>query len=125
VTTDHISPAGAIKPDSPAGQWLQAHGVPPDEFNSYGSRRGNHEVMMRGTFANVRIRNLMLPPDDDGKPRGGRPDPVPAGRASDLHLRCGSELHGSRHAHADLRRRGIRHRLQPRLGSQGARACSA
>jgi aconitate hydratase len=61
VTTDHISPAGAIKPDSPAGQYLLDHGVERKDFNSYGSRRGNHEVMMRGTFANVRLRNLLVP----------------------------------------------------------------
>jgi aconitate hydratase len=61
ITTDHISPAGSIKADSPAGQYLEAHGVPPAEFNSYGARRGNHEVMMRGTFANVRLRNEMAP----------------------------------------------------------------
>ena len=61
VTTDHISPAGAIKPTSPAGTYLQDHNVAVSDFNSYGSRRGNHEVMMRGTFANVRIKNLMLP----------------------------------------------------------------
>jgi aconitate hydratase len=60
ITTDHISPAGAIKPDSPAGHYLVEHGVTRGEFNSYGSRRGNHEVMMRGTFANIRIRNRML-----------------------------------------------------------------
>ena len=66
VTTDHISPAGSIKEASPAGHWLLAHDVPKVDFNSYGSRRGNHEVMMRGTFANVRIKNLMLPPRDDG-----------------------------------------------------------
>ncbi len=60
VTTDHISPAGAIKEDSPAGKYLIEHGVKPYDFNSYGSRRGNHEVMMRGTFANIRIRNEML-----------------------------------------------------------------
>lgn len=60
VTTDHISPAGSIKADSPAGDYLQHHKVTPAEFNSYGSRRGNHEVMMRGTFANIRIKNLML-----------------------------------------------------------------
>ncbi|WP_423804782.1 aconitate hydratase AcnA [Neptunomonas phycophila] len=60
VTTDHISPAGNIKADSPAGKYLQAKGIKPEDFNSYGSRRGNHEVMMRGTFANVRIRNEML-----------------------------------------------------------------
>ena len=58
VTTDHISPAGSIKSSSPAGTYLQAHGVSIPDFNSYGSRRGNHEVMMRGTFANVRIKNL-------------------------------------------------------------------
>jgi aconitate hydratase len=60
ITTDHISPAGAIKPDSPAGRYLLEHGVSRAEFNSYGARRGNHEVMMRGTFANIRIRNHML-----------------------------------------------------------------
>jgi aconitate hydratase len=61
VTTDHISPAGSIKPDSPAGGYLLEHGVERKEFNSYGSRRGNHEVMVRGTFANVRLRNLLVP----------------------------------------------------------------
>src|SRR5213594_2507312 len=61
VTTDHISPAGAIKKASPAGKYLQEHGVKPADFNSYGSRRGNHEVMVRGTFANVRLRNKMVP----------------------------------------------------------------
>jgi aconitate hydratase len=66
ITTDHISPAGSIKSDSPAGKYLQAQGVTPADFNSYGSRRGNHEVMMRGTFANVRIKNLMLPAQADG-----------------------------------------------------------
>ncbi|MFN8173125.1 MAG: aconitate hydratase AcnA, partial [Candidatus Nanopelagicales bacterium] len=60
VTTDHISPAGSIKPDSPAGAYLLEHGVDKRDFNSYGSRRGNHEVMIRGTFANIRLRNLML-----------------------------------------------------------------
>jgi aconitate hydratase len=61
VTTDHISPAGAIKPDSPAGHYLVEHGVERKDFNSYGSRRGNHEVMVRGTFANVRLKNLLVP----------------------------------------------------------------
>jgi aconitate hydratase len=60
VTTDHISPAGAIKKDSPAGRWLIENGVEPRDFNSYGSRRGNHEVMVRGTFANVRLRNRLV-----------------------------------------------------------------
>jgi aconitate hydratase len=66
VTTDHISPAGSIKPTSPAGAYLISNGVSVADFNSYGSRRGNHEVMLRGTFANVRIKNLMLPPRADG-----------------------------------------------------------
>jgi aconitate hydratase len=60
VTTDHISPAGSIKPDSPAGRYLAEHGVERKDFNSYGSRRGNHEVMIRGTFANIRLRNQLL-----------------------------------------------------------------
>jgi len=66
ITTDHISPAGAIKADSPAGRYLVAHGVEQKDFNSYGSRRGNHEVMMRGTFANIRLRNLMAPGTEGG-----------------------------------------------------------
>ena len=69
VTTDHISPAGAIQPDSPAGQYLQQRGVDVADFNSYGSRRGNHEVMMRGTFANIRIRNEMVPGVEGGYTR--------------------------------------------------------
>jgi aconitate hydratase len=71
ITTDHISPAGSIKESSPAGQWLRAHGVKKTDFNSYGSRRGNHEVMMRGTFANVRIKNLMIPAGPDGSREEG------------------------------------------------------
>jgi len=66
VTTDHISPAGGIQPDSPAGKYLQDNGVSPGDFNSYGSRRGNHEVMMRGTFANIRLRNLLAPGTEGG-----------------------------------------------------------
>ena len=66
VTTDHISPAGAIKPNSPAGKYLQDHGVTVENFNSYGSRRGNDRVMLRGTFANVRIKNLMVSPKEGG-----------------------------------------------------------
>ena len=69
VTTDHISPAGSIKPTSPAGVYLQDHGVTIADFNSYGARRGNHQVMMRGTFANVRIKNLMLPGTEGGLTR--------------------------------------------------------
>ncbi len=71
ITTDHISPAGSIKADSPAGKYLQANGVIKADFNSYGARRGNHDVMMRGTFANVRIKNLMLPPKADGSREEG------------------------------------------------------
>ena len=66
VTTDHISPAGAIKGDSPAGQYLSDHNVPQKDYNSYGSRRGNHEVMMRGTFANIRLRNELAPGTEGG-----------------------------------------------------------
>jgi aconitate hydratase len=66
VTTDHISPAGAIKPDSPAGRYLTEHGVERKDFNSYGSRRGNHEVMIRGTFANIRLRNQLVPGVEGG-----------------------------------------------------------
>src|SRR5260370_18492263 len=74
VTTDHISPAGSIKTNSPAGKYLQERGVKPADFNSYGSRRGNHEVMVRGTFANVRLRNKLAPETEGGMtkqlPRG-------------------------------------------------------
>jgi aconitate hydratase len=69
VTTDHISPAGNIKKDVPAGQYLIAHGVDPKDFNSYGARRGNHEVMVRGTFANVRLKNLLAPGTEGGVTR--------------------------------------------------------
>src|SRR6202030_3639085 len=74
VTTDHISPAGSIKRDGPAGIYLQQHGVAPRDFNSYGSPRGNHEVMMRGTFANIRLHNLIgAPPAGEPLPEGGFP----------------------------------------------------
>jgi aconitate hydratase len=69
VTTDHISPAGTIRKDSPAGEWLISHGVSPTDFNSYGSRRGNHEVMIRGTFANIRLRNQLAPGTEGGLTR--------------------------------------------------------
>ncbi len=79
VTTDHISPAGSIKKDGPAGLYLAAHGVKPSDFNSYGARRGNHEVMMRGTFANTRIKNLMVPGVEGGVTKyqpDGTPMPI-------------------------------------------------
>jgi aconitate hydratase len=71
ITTDHISPAGSIKEATPAGKWLKDNGVLKADFNSYGSRRGNHDVMVRGTFANVRIKNLMIPPQEDGSREEG------------------------------------------------------
>ncbi len=86
LTTDHISPAGSISPDSPAGQYLLSHAVDESEFNSYGSRRGNHEVMMRGTFANVRIRNLMLAARADGsRVEGGITCLQPGGESMSIH----------------------------------------
>ncbi|WP_144150797.1 aconitate hydratase AcnA [Paraburkholderia sp. BCC1885] len=86
VTTDHISPAGSIKEDSPAGKWLKANGVQKADFNSYGSRRGNHDVMMRGTFANVRIKNLMIPVKADGtRVEGGLTVHQPSGEQLSIY----------------------------------------
>ncbi|MDE1182039.1 aconitate hydratase AcnA [Paraburkholderia sp.] len=86
VTTDHISPAGSIKETSPAGVWLKANGVQKADFNSYGSRRGNHDVMMRGTFANVRIKNLMIPAKDDGsRVEGGLTIHQPSGEQLSIY----------------------------------------
>ena len=81
VTTDHISPAGSIKLNGPAGKYLTEHGVKQADFNSYGSRRGNHEVMVRGTFANVRLRNKL------GARNRRRRDPSAARGRADEHLR--------------------------------------
>jgi aconitate hydratase len=80
ITTDHISPAGSIKADSPAGRYLQEHQVARADFNSYGARRGNHEVMMRGTFANIRIRNEMIPGIE-----GGMTKYVPSGEVMAIY----------------------------------------
>jgi aconitate hydratase len=77
VTTDHISPAGSIKADTPAGQYLNEHGVDKKDFNSYGSRRGNHEVMIRGTFANIRLRNQIAPGTEGGFTRDFTKDDAP------------------------------------------------
>ncbi|MCV2363951.1 aconitate hydratase AcnA [Paucibacter sp. DJ1R-11] len=86
ITTDHISPAGSIKASSPAGLYLQEQGIKAVDFNSYGSRRGHHEVMMRGTFANVRIKNLMLPPGPDGqRVEGGLTLLQPSGEAHPIY----------------------------------------
>ena len=98
VTTDHISPAGNIKADSPAGKYLIENGVERKDFNSYGSRRGNHEVMMRGTFANIRIRNQVAPGTE-----GGVTTYLPTGEV-DVDLRCFDEVSRRRHAPRRYRR---------------------
>ena len=115
VTTDHISPAGAIKKDSPAGQWLIENGVEPRDFNSYGVRRGNHEVMIRGTFANVRLRNLLV------EKEGGFTRKLPDGRADD-DLRGGDGVRRRGRAAGGARRQGVRLGLLARLGGQGHHA---
>jgi aconitate hydratase A / 2-methylisocitrate dehydratase len=86
VTTDHISPAGAIKPDSPAGNYLAEHGVERKDFNSYGSRRGNHEVMIRGTFANIRLRNQVAPDTEGGFTRDFTVDDAPVSTIYDASV---------------------------------------
>ncbi|GAB3622993.1 aconitate hydratase [Mariniluteicoccus endophyticus] len=86
VTTDHISPAGNIKADTPAGQYLIEHGVAPKDFNSYGSRRGNHEVMMRGTFANIRLRNQIAPGTEGGYTRDFTQEGGPVGFVYDASV---------------------------------------
>ena len=122
VTTDHISPAGAIKKDSPAGSYLIEHGVEPRDFNSYGSRRGNHEVMMRGTFANIRLRNQLAPGTE-----GGFTVHLPDGEQTTIYdaaMRYAEEG-------VPLVRpggQGVRLGLVARLGGQGpaaARACGS
>jgi aconitate hydratase len=91
ITTDHISPAGSIKAASPAGTWLQDHAVSPRDFNSYGARRGHHEVMMRGTFANIRIRNEMVPGIEGGMSRYGQ-EVMPIYDAAMRHKADGTPL---------------------------------
>ena len=120
VTTDHISPAGSIKRDGPAGKYLIEHGVEPKDFNSYGSRRGNHEVMMRGTFANIRLRNQLAPGH-----RRRRHAPPPRRRGGDADLRRRDALPGAGHAARRPRRQGVRLRAPRATGPPRARACSA
>jgi aconitate hydratase len=114
ITTDHISPAGSFKADTPAGKYLVERQVAPKDFNSYGARRGNHEVMMRGTFANIRIKNQMVPGVEGGFTKGPNGD----------RCRCMTRpwLPEVEHPAGDLRRQGIRHRLVARLGRQGHHA---
>jgi len=111
VTTDHISPAGAIKRDTPGGKYLLERDVEQKDFNSYGSRRGNHEVMMRGTFANVRLRNQLAPGTEGWLHEEGR--------RGDVHLRRGDGVRGGGRAHLRTRRQGVRLRLVARLGREG------
>ena len=119
ITTDHISPAGSIKEESPAGEYLRDHQVRPKDFNQYGTRRGNHQVMMRGTFANIRIKNQMVPGVE-----GGVTIHYPSKQKHD-DVRRGDEVQGRGRAAGRVRQQGIRHRLVARLGRQGHRRCSA
>ena len=115
VTTDHISPAGAIKKDTPGGQYLLDNGVEQKDFNSYGSRRGNHEVMMRGTFANVRLRNQLAPGTEGGYT-------AVQGRRGRVHLRRLDGLPVRRRAAGRAGRQGVRLGQLTRLGGQGPAA---
>ena len=115
ITTDHISPAGSIKAASPAGKYLTDHGVGVADFNQYGTRRGNHEVMMRGTFANIRIRNHML--GENGS-EGGYTIHYPSKEEMSIYD-AAMRYKQERRAAGHLRRRRIRQRLLARLGGQG------
>ena len=112
VTTDHISPAGAIKRDRPAGRWLIDNGVEPRDFNSYGSRRGNHEVMIRGTFANVRLRNKLV------EREGGFTRHFPDGEETTIYEAAMAYADDGR-APGGPRGQGVRLRLVARLGGEG------
>ncbi len=103
VTTDHISPAGNISKTSPAAKYLGEQGVQPVDFNSYGARRGNHEVMMRGTFANIRLRNLMVPGVE-----GGVTIYLPTNEQMSIYD-AAMTLQGGRHAARDHRGSRVRH----------------
>src|SRR5690606_2237484 len=92
ITTDHISPAGSFKPTTPAGQYLTERQVAPRDFNSYGARRGNHEVMMRGTFANIRIKNMMLDGAEGGYTRGPSREQMPTYDAAMAYQAQGTPL---------------------------------
>ena len=119
VTTDHISPAGSIKPDSPAGTYLTEHGIERKDFNSYGSRRGNHEVMVRGTFANVRLRNQLVPG------LGGNVDGAPPRRRGDDDLRGLRALPRRGRAARSCSRARSTARARRATGPRRGRTCSA
>ena len=125
VTTDHISPAGAIKADTPAGKYLVEHGVARKDFNSYGSRRGNHEVMIRGTFANIRLRNQLLDDVQGGYTRDFTLAADAARRPAVVHLRRRAELRSGRHPAGRPRRQGVRLRVRRATGPPRAPRCSA
>jgi aconitase A len=115
VTTDHISPAGSIKLNGPAGKYLTEHGVKPSDFNSYGSRRGNHEVMVRGTFANVRLRNKLAPGTEGGVTRL-----LPEGEGMSIYDASWSMR--SADSAGDPGGQGVRVGIVARLGGEGAEA---
>ena len=121
VTTDHISPAGAIKKDSPAGKYLAEHGVEQRDFNSYGSRRGNHEVMIRGTFANIRLRNQLAPGTEGGFTRDLLGDASDEQSVTTVFEASEKYLEAGRAAGRPVRQ-GVRLRLVARLGCEGHRA---
>ncbi len=112
VTTDHISPAGAIAKDSPAGRYLMEHGVAPQDFNSYGARRGNDRVMHRGTFANIRIRNQLAPGTE-----GGVTTYLPTGEVMPIYD-ASQKYHATTTPLIVLAGDGVRNRQQPRLGGE-------
>ncbi len=113
VTTDHISPAGSIKADSPAGTYLREHGVDRRDFNSYGSRRGNHEVMIRGTFANIRLRNQLVPGTEGGVTKNHL-----TGETTTIYD-ASPRLHRGRRPAGRAGRQGVRLGFLARLGGQG------
>ncbi len=117
ITTDHISPAGSIKPSSPAGEYLLQHDVAVADFNQYGTRRGNHEVMMRGTFANIRIKNFMARDAAGNVKEGGLTVHYPSGEAMSI-FEAAMRYKARGRAARRLRRRRVRQRLLARLGRQ-------
>ena len=118
VTTDHISPAGSIKGGTPAAQYLDEHGIEQKDYNSYGSRRGNHEVMIRGTFANIRLRNQLLDDVSGGYTRDFTQS-TDAHRTAGVHLRRRAKLCGATYSAGRAGRQGVRIRLVAGLGGKG------